>query len=110
MKIPKNDRDENDSISTKISIINLMLKKTSLVNRILGENIVKVIDITRTILDTIVSGFENELGKFFFINSEGIRRKNKVKEKIEKSSVMRTLLKFEDFFILMIDVNEKVTE
>ena len=86
--------------------------KSSLVNKILGENRVIVSNIAGTTRDAIDSEFENEFGKYVFIDTAGIRRKNKVTENLEKYSVMRTLLAVEraDVCILMIDANEGVTD
>lgn len=85
--------------------------KSSLVNRILGEKRVIVSDIAGTTRDAIDSEFENEFGKYVFIDTAGIRRKSKVNDNLEKYSVMRSLLAVEraDVCILMLDANEGVT-
>lgn len=105
------DEEENDVI--KVAIIGKPnVGKSSLVNKILGENRVIVSDIAGTTRDAIDSEFENEFGKYVFIDTAGIRRKSKVSEKLEKYSVMRSLLAVEraDVCLLMIDANEGVTE
>lgn len=86
--------------------------KSSLINKILGENRNIVSDIAGTTRDAIDSYFENEHGKYTFIDTAGIRRKSKVTDSIEKFSVMRTLLAVEraDVVLMMIDANEGVTE
>ena len=86
--------------------------KSSLVNKITNEERCIVSDIAGTTRDAIDSEFENEFGKYVFIDTAGIRRKNKVTENLEKYSVMRTLLAVEraDVCILMIDANEGVTD
>lgn len=86
--------------------------KSSLINKILGENRNIVSDIAGTTRDAIDSEFENEYGKYTFIDTAGIRRKSKVTDSIEKFSVMRTLLAVEraDVVLMMIDANEGVTE
>ena len=102
-----------DEETIKVAIIGKPnVGKSSLVNKILGENRVIVSDIAGTTRDAIDSNFENEFGKYVFIDTAGIRRKSKVDEKIEKYSVMRSLLAVEraDVCILMIDANEGVTE
>ena len=78
----------------------------------MGENRVIVSNIAGTTRDAIDSEFENEFGKYVFIDTAGIRRKSKVTENLEKYSVMRTLLAVEraDVCILMIDANEGITE
>ena len=86
--------------------------KSSLVNKILGEERLIVSDIAGTTRDAIDSEFENEFGKYVFIDTAGIRRKSKVKESIEKFSIMRTLLAIEraDVCLMMIDATEGVTD
>lgn len=110
--LPKEDEnDETDVI--KVAVIGKPnVGKSSLVNKILGENRVIVSDIAGTTRDAIDSEFENQFGKYVFIDTAGIRRKSKVDEKIEKYSVMRSLLAVEraDVCLLMIDANEGVTE
>ena len=104
---------ENEEETIKVAIIGKPnVGKSSLVNQILGENRVIVSDIAGTTRDAIDSNFENEFGKYVFIDTAGIRRKSKVDEQIEKYSVMRSLLAVEraDVCLLMIDANEGVTE
>lgn len=86
--------------------------KSSLINKLLGEERVIVSNVPGTTRDAIDSYLENELGKFILIDTAGIRRKNKVKEEIEKYSVIRTLTSIEraDVCILMIDATEGITE
>lgn len=109
---PEKQEDEDDE-TIKVAIIGKPnVGKSSLVNKILGENRVIVSNIAGTTRDAIDSNFENEFGKYVFIDTAGIRRKSKVDEQIEKYSVMRSLLAVEraDVCILMIDANEGVTE
>ena len=106
-------QEEDDEETIKVAIIGKPnVGKSSLVNKILGENRVIVSDIAGTTRDAIDSNFENEFGKYVFIDTAGIRRKSKVDEQIEKYSVMRSMLAVEraDVCILMIDANEGVTE
>lgn len=86
--------------------------KSSLINKILGEDRAIVSDIAGTTRDAIDTNFENEKGKYVLIDTAGIRRKNKVKESIEKFSIMRTLLAIEraDVCLMMIDATEGITE
>ena len=110
---PKDVVDEKDSEIIKVAIIGKPnVGKSSLVNKILGENRVIVSNIAGTTRDAIDSEFENEYGKYVFIDTAGIRRKSKVKENIEKYSVMRSNLAIDraDVCIMMIDANEGVTE
>ncbi len=108
---PVENEDEKEVI--KVAIIGKPnVGKSSLVNKILGENRVIVSNIAGTTRDAIDSEFENEFGKYVFIDTAGIRRKSKVKENIEKYSVMRSNLAIEraDVCIMMIDANEGVSE
>lgn len=112
-ELPPKSEDEDDTDVIKVAIIGKPnVGKSSLVNKILGENRVIVSNIAGTTRDAIDSSFENEFGKYVFIDTAGIRRKSKVSEKLEKYSVMRSLLAIEraDVCILMIDANEGVTE
>lgn len=86
--------------------------KSSLLNRVLGEERVIVSDVAGTTRDSVDAELENEFGKFTFIDTAGIRKKSKVEEKIEKFSVMRSLMAVErsDVCVIMIDASEGVTE
>jgi GTP-binding protein len=86
--------------------------KSSLINRLLGEERVIVSNIPGTTRDAIDSYLENELGKFILVDTAGVRRKSKVKAEIERYSVIRTLTAIEraDVCILMIDATEGITE
>ena len=111
-EFPETEKEDEEE-TIKVAIIGKPnVGKSSLVNQILGENRVIVSDIAGTTRDAIDSNFENEFGKYVFIDTAGIRRKSKVDEQIEKYSVMRSLLAVEraDVCLLMIDANEGVTE
>ena len=86
--------------------------KSSLINKILGEDRSIVSDVAGTTRDAIDSDFENEYGKYTFIDTAGVRKKAKVNESIEKFSVMRTLLAIEraDVCLVLIDALEGVTD
>ena len=110
---PKQEENETNDDIINVSIIGKPnVGKSSLVNKILGENRVIVSDIAGTTRDAIDSYFENETGKYNFIDTAGIRRKSKVNENIEKYSVMRSLLAIErsDVSLLLIDSTEGVTD
>ena len=109
----KEEQVEEDDTVIKVALIGKPnVGKSSLVNKILGENRVIVSDIAGTTRDAIDSKYQNEFGKYVFIDTAGIRRKSKVEEQIEKYSVMRSVLAIEraDVCLLMIDANEGVTE
>ena len=86
--------------------------KSSLLNKILGENRSIVSDIAGTNRDAIDSEFENESGKYVFIDTAGIRKKSKIDDSIEKFSVMRSMLAIEraDVCLIMLDATVGVTE
>ena len=109
---PKDERDD-DKEQIKVAVIGKPnVGKSSLINKILGENRTIVSDIAGTTRDAIDSYFENEDGKYVFIDTAGVRRKSKVKESIEKFSIMRTMLAIEraDVCLMLIDANEGVTD
>lgn len=111
--LPEENENEEEKEVIKVALIGKPnVGKSSLVNKILGENRVIVSDIAGTTRDAIDSEFENEFGKYIFIDTAGIRKKNKISESLEKYSVMRSLLAVEraDVCLLMIDANEGVTE
>ena len=86
--------------------------KSSLINKLLGEDRVIVSEVAGTTRDAIDSELETEEGKFILIDTAGLRRKSKVKEEIERYSVVRTYAAIErsDVCILMIDAQEGITE
>ncbi len=86
--------------------------KSSLINRLLGEERVIVSDIPGTTRDAIDSYLESEYGKFILIDTAGLRRKSKVKEEIERYSVIRTLAAIEraDVCVLMVDATEELSD
>ena len=111
--LPPKSEDEDETDVIKVAVIGKPnVGKSSLINKILGENRVIVSNIAGTTRDAIDSEFENEFGKYVFIDTAGIRKKSKVDERLEKFSVMRSLLAIErsDVCLLMIDANEGVTE
>ena len=112
-ELPEVDDKQDEEDSIKVAIIGKPnVGKSSLVNKILGENRSIVSNIAGTTRDAIDSEFENEYGKYVFIDTAGLRRHSKVEENIEKYSVLRTNLAIErsKVCILMIDANEGVTE
>ena len=110
--LPTEEEKDEDNLTIKVAIIGKPnVGKSSLVNKILGENRVIVSNIAGTTRDAIDSEFENEYGKYIFIDTAGIRRKSKIEDNLEKYSIMRTLLAVEraDVCLLMIDANEGIT-
>ena len=110
---PEKSDDEDDDGRIKVAVIGKPnVGKSSLINKILGENRTIVSNIAGTTRDAIDTEYENEYGKYVLIDPAGIRRKSKVSESIEKFSIMRTLLAIEraDVCLMMIDANEGVTD
>ena len=110
--LPTEEEKDEDNLTIKVAIIGKPnVGKSSLVNKILGENRVIVSNIAGTTRDAIDSEFENEYGKYIFIETAGIRRKSKIEDNLEKYSIMRTLLAVEraDVCLFMIDANEGIT-
>ncbi len=110
---PEDDGEEEDPDVIKVAVIGKPnVGKSSLINRILGEERVIVSNVAGTTRDAVDSYFENEVGKFLFIDTAGMRKKSKVNDAIEKFSVLRAAMAIEraDVCLVMIDANEGVTE
>ena len=110
---PPVEEEEEDEDLIKVAIIGKPnVGKSSLVNHILGEKRVIVSDIAGTTRDAVDTVYENELGRYMFIDTAGIRRKSKVDERVEKFSVMRAQLAIEraDVCLIMIDARDGVTD
>jgi GTP-binding protein len=110
---PEEVEEEEDDDTIKVAIIGKPnVGKSSLVNRILGEERVIVSDVAGTTRDAVDSYFENEKGKYLFIDTAGMRKKSKVDDRIEKFSVLRATMAIEraNVCLIMIDAQEGVTE
>ena len=108
---PEEEEEEDDLI--RVAIIGKPnVGKSSLVNHILGEKRVIVSDVAGTTRDAVDTVYENELGRYMFIDTAGIRRKSKVDERVEKFSVMRAQLAIEraDVCLILLDARDGVTE
>ena len=110
--LPDSDSQEDEDRIKVCLIGKPNVGKSSLVNKILGENRLIVSDVAGTTRDSIDSYFENDHGKYIFIDTAGLRRHSKIDENIEKYSVLRTELAIErsDVCLLMIDCMEGVTD
>ena len=111
--IPEDEEEEDDSDIIKVAIVGKPnVGKSSLLNRILGEERVIVSNVAGTTRDAIDSYFENETGKYCFIDTAGMRRKSKVDDAIERYSNMRSINAIEraDVCLILIDANDGVTE
>ena len=110
---PPEDMEEEEDDAIKVAVIGKPnAGKSSLVNKILGEERVIVSDVAGTTRDAIDSRFTNSKGSFVFIDTAGMRKKSKVEEDIEKYSVLRDTMAIDraDVCLIMIDATEGVTE
>ena len=110
---PEEEAEEGENDVIKVAVIGKPnVGKSSLINRILGEERVIVSDMAGTTRDAVDSYFENEQGKYLFIDTAGMRKKSKVDDRVEKFSVLRATMAIErsDVCLIMIDANEGVTE
>lgn len=110
---PPEDEEEEEDDVIKVAVIGKPnVGKSSLVNRILGEQRVIVSDMAGTTRDAVDSYFENQKGKSLFIDTAGMRKKSKVDDRIEKFSVLRATMAIEraDVCLILVDANEGVTE
>ena len=103
--------EEEDRISVAV-IGKPNAGKSSLVNRVLGDDRCIVSDIPGTTRDEIDTFFENSYGKYNFIDTAGIRRQSRVDDRVEKVSVLRSKMAVEraNVCLIMIDANEGITE
>ena len=107
------EQDVEDEETIRVAVIGKPnAGKSSLINKILGEERVIVSDIAGTTRDAIDSYFENNYGKYIFVDTAGIRRKNKVYDKLEQYSVLKAKNAIEkaNVCLIMIDATEGVTE
>ncbi len=110
---PPEEEEPEDEDLIKVAIIGRPnVGKSSLLNRILGEERVIVSDVAGTTRDAVDSYFENERGKYLLIDTAGLRRKSKVDDRIEKFSAMRSrdAVERSDVCLILLDAREGVTE
>ncbi|MCD8332032.1 MAG: ribosome biogenesis GTPase Der [Oscillospiraceae bacterium] len=108
---PSEQEEQGDVI--KVAVIGKPnVGKSSLINRILGEERVIVSDVAGTTRDAVDSYFENKKGKYLLIDTAGMRKKARVEDRVEKFSVLRATMAVEraDVCLILIDANEGVTE
>ena len=111
--LPPDDGEEEDSDVVQVAIIGKPnVGKSSLTNKILGEQRVIVSNVAGTTRDAIDSYCENSYGKYNFIDTAGMRKKSKVDDSIEKYSVLRATMAIErsDVCLILIDAQDGVTE
>ncbi|MBR3629548.1 MAG: ribosome biogenesis GTPase Der [Oscillospiraceae bacterium] len=110
---PEEDADDYEDTDIKVAVIGKPnAGKSSLINRIAGEERVIVSDIAGTTRDATDTVIEREEGRFVFIDTAGIRRKSKITEKIEHYSVLRAYMAVDraDVCVIMIDATTGFTE
>lgn len=110
---PPEEQEEEEDDTIKVAVIGKPnAGKSSLVNKILGEERVIVSDVAGTTRDAIDTRFTNEKGSFVFIDTAGMRKHSKVEEDIEKYSVLRATMAIDraDVCLILIDATEGVTE
>ena len=111
--LPQKEKDNNEDEYIKVAIIGKPnVGKSSIINRILGEERLIVSDVPGTTRDAIDTYYQKDDKKYIFIDTAGIRRKSKVKENIEKYSVMRSVAAVErcDVCVLVVSAEEGITD
>lgn len=112
-KLPVFEADDEEDDTPKIAVVGKPnVGKSSLINKLLGSDRLIVSDIAGTTRDAIDTRVKSDGKEYIFIDTAGLRRKSKVKEEIERYSVIRTVAAVDraDIVILMIDATEGVTE
>ncbi|MCL1885123.1 MAG: ribosome biogenesis GTPase Der [Defluviitaleaceae bacterium] len=110
---PDSEEGDDDDERIKVAIVGKPnVGKSSLINKILGEERLIVSNIPGTTRDAVDTFFTRDGRDFLFIDTAGLRRKSKIKENIEKYSIIRTLAAVErcDVCVLLIDADEGITE
>ena len=110
---PPEDEESGDDASIKVALIGRPnAGKSSLANKIIGEDRSIVSDIAGTTRDTIDTEVENKFGKFTVIDTAGMRKKGKIEDKVEKYSMVRALAAVErsDVCVVLIDASVGITE
>ena len=107
------DEDEEEDERPRIAIVGKPnVGKSSIINKLLGENRVIVSDIAGTTRDAVDTEIVHNGTEYVFIDTAGLRRKSKVKEDLERYSIIRTVTAVEraDVVVVVIDAKEGVTE
>ena len=109
---PEIEEEEEDDVINVAVIGKPNAGKSSIINKMLGDNRLIVSDIAGTTRDAVDTRLENEYGKFNLIDTAGIRRSAKIEDRIEKFSVLRAKMAVEraDVCLIMIDAKEGITE
>lgn len=110
---PENDGEEEEDERPKIAIVGKPnVGKSSIINKLIGENRLIVSDIAGTTRDAVDTPVKYNGKEYVFIDTAGLRRKNKIKEELERYMIVRTVSAVEraDVVVLVIDAVEGVTE
>lgn len=110
---PNIDTSDSDDDRPKIAVVGKPnVGKSSIINKLLGEDRVIVSDIAGTTRDAIDTAVKYNGNEYIFIDTAGLRRKNKIKEEIERFSIIRTVTAVErcDVTILVIDATQGISE
>ena len=111
--LPSDEEEPEEPGTIRVAVIGKPnVGKSSLINRIAGEERVLVSDIPGTTRDAVDMEIENETGRYVFIDTAGIRRQSRVEDSVERYSVMRSYAAVEraDVCVMMIDAGEGFTE
>lgn len=111
--LPEFENEEEDEDTVAVAVIGKPnAGKSSLVNRILGDERCIVSDMPGTTRDAVDTFFENAHGRYNFIDTAGIRRQSKVDDRVEKISVLRAKMAVDraDVCLIMIDASEGITD
>jgi GTP-binding protein len=110
---PEKTEEEEEDERPRVAIVGKPnVGKSSIINKLLGENRVIVSDIAGTTRDAIDTEIVHDGREYVFIDTAGLRRKNKIKEELERYSIIRTVTAVEraDVVLMVIDAVEGVTE
>lgn len=110
---PNIDTSDSDDDRPKIAVVGKPnVGKSSIINKLLGEDRVIVSDIAGTTRDAIDTAVKYNGNEYIFIDTAGLRRKNKIKEEIERFSIIRTVTAVErcDVTVLVIDATQGISE
>ena len=110
---PSVNDDEEEDDRPRVAIVGKPnVGKSSLINKLLGERRLIVSDIAGTTRDAVDTTIKRDGKEYIFIDTAGLRRKNKIKEELEKYSIIRTVTAVEraDVVVIVIDATEGVTE
>ncbi len=110
---PEDTGEEEEDTRPKIAIVGKPnVGKSSIINKLIGENRVIVSDVAGTTRDAVDTEMVRNGREYVLIDTAGLRRKNKIKEELERYSIIRTVTAVEraDVVVIMIDATEGVTE